>query len=192
MLKNIWRVIVTFVLGLWVRFVCATVRFRGDVEMLAPHQLLGFWHGDTQGALAMLRLMGRRGVYFSAITTTGWRGDLLSNIIARYGHTPLRMPDGMEMRRHMKTVLAAAKDTTRLFGMALDGPAGPHHEMKPFVPRLAADTGREFVTISFEYSCAIKSKRRWDMYRAPLPFSTVTLRVNVHGKIDRAFRMSPD
>jgi lysophospholipid acyltransferase (LPLAT)-like uncharacterized protein len=181
-----FRGTVNKILGRLIRLVASTVRFEcNNIDLLVPGKVIGFWHGDVQGALALLRVLQRRDLQVSAITTTGWRGDVLSKMIRHYGHKPLRMPNGMEMRHKMKDVLAEMKDKTNMFAMALDGPLGPRHEPKSILFRLASDSKREFVSITFRYSRAITLKSRWDYYKIPMPFSTVIMDIHEHGLLER-------
>jgi lysophospholipid acyltransferase (LPLAT)-like uncharacterized protein len=181
-----FRGTVNKIFGRLIRVMASTVKFEcEEIDLLTPDKVVGFWHGDVQGALALLRVLRERDVRASAITTTEWRGDVLAKIISHYGHKPLRMPNGMEMRHKMKEVLEATKDTSRFFAMALDGPSGPRHQPKSILFRLASDAKREFITITFRYSRAITVTRRWDMYKLPLPFSTVYMDIHQHGVLER-------
>lgn len=186
------RNIVTSVMGFAIRFMCATVRFRFDSSItgisaatLRNDMSVGFWHGDTQGALALLRHLRKYEVSANIIVTADWRGDVIDRTIKRYGHRSVRMPDGLEIRHFMSELKKTAGDRQHLFALSMDGPLGPKHEPKKILFRLSADERREVVVLSFDYSRAIRLGR-WDSYAIPLPFSRVTMRANSLGTPTRA------
>lgn len=177
--------LLTHILRPGIELLGRTVRLEVDnPEALAPDRMIGYWHGDSCGAMLLLRLLRRRGVEAATAVTADSRGDVIEGVMARYGLRAVRVRDGLAARRALPELAAAAADRERLFALALDGPTGPLHTPKRLLFQLACRTGRGVVQLRFHYSAALRL-RRWDHYALPLPFSRVTVEVRPLGNITK-------
>jgi len=178
---KMFRGVANFLAKLGIRLMCATVRIAcDDVDKLRGDLVAGFWHGDSQAALILLKLFKKQKIRTNVVVTAEWRGDVIGKTVRRYGHSPIRMPNGAEIRHFLSELKQTFDDKSRIFAVALDGPLGPKHEPKKILFRLANEAKREVVVLWFEYSKVLRLNR-WDDYAIPLPFSKITTNVATFG-----------
>lgn len=146
--------------------------------------IAGFWHEDSFIMnLVLKRLAEDRDI--SVIVTSDERGDYIEFLLARCGGSAIRLPDGAKSRRFIGDVLAEAKRAEKSIAAAMDGPLGPRRVPKSLVFYLSERGQKEFVAFQTEYSKAASVKKRWDHYKIPLPFTTVTVTAKKFGIADR-------
>lgn len=163
-----------------------TVRFRVEgFDTLSADKLIGYWHGDTIGAMLLITELYRAGIPVAAVVTANWRGDAIEEILTGYNTTSLRMEDGYAVRRTMTMLKDEAMRGGRLLAITLDGPSGPLHKPKRLVFRMAQQSEREMTYIRFEYGAVFRMNRRWDKYAVPLPFSRLVCHVESLGVITK-------
>ena len=158
----------------YLRFVHATskVTLEGRSDLLNGDETfaVGFWHGDSYCYYP--RLQGRGDVI---VTTINWRGGVVDALGRRFGYNPVRLPDGHNpdaSLQSLRRMLADAKNHNICFSM--DGPLGPHHVPGRFFLTAAYLSKKRILPISVRVTRKIRSKKRWDKYMMPLPFSRLT------------------
>lgn len=144
--------------------------------------LVTFWHGEYLPLFTMLR--GRRGCVF---TSHSFRGAVIRDICQRFGYECVQLPDdgGVKSLALMRRTLAAYV----LGGVAVDGPLGPHHVVKPGVVVLASRADLVLMPMSTAGRHSWVLNRRWDRMALPILFTRVALVVGepirVPPKLDR-------
>jgi hypothetical protein len=130
---------------------------------------LGFWHGDSFCYYPLMPDSGH-----VVVTTSNKRGAVVEMIGRGFGYSPIRLPDQSDPKvsllrlRHM---LSSAEGRHICFSM--DGPSGPRHIPTRFFLTAAFLSKKRILPISITVSRKIRSKKRWDKYILPLPFSRI-------------------
>lgn len=125
------------------------------------------WHGDE---LAIVHLVGR--YHIATMTSTSQDGRLMERVVRRLGG---RTCSGSSTRGGM----SALKGLVRLCrsghnaSMAVDGPRGPLHEVKPGVFQLARLAGGAIVPVGVASDSALVFHKSWNQARLPWPFTRV-------------------
>lgn len=165
------------------------IKFIG-LEEIQPNRMIGFWHEDSYCVQLILRKLKKMGKMqddkFDVIVTKERRGDYIADMIKKYGASPMRLPDGMEMRSFMKDLKQDSKKEGSTLVAAMDGPNGPYHKPKRLLFLLAHEAGKGFSYARFEKKGVMRLLWRWDKYRIPLPFTRMTCRIDYFGNIEQA------
>lgn len=133
--------------------------------------VLGLWHQDLLASTAAFK---GKGVHI--LVSESEDGELFTQAAQMLGYTVTRGSDthGATNIRH---VLKALKQGT-FVGMALDGPRGPDHQVKPGSVWLSKSSGAPLWIFQFKYGRHFKLKT-WDKFIIPLPLSTIDLEIKV-------------
>jgi hypothetical protein len=161
--------------NVYLRFVSATskiiVEGRTDLADGGDETfVLGIWHGDS---FCCYPLLPHRGHVI--ITTANKRGAVVERISRKFGYTPIRLPDESDPDAsllNLRRMLGSAKDR-HLCG-TMDGPSGPQHVPSRFFLTAAVLAKKRIMPVSVSVKRKIQSKKRWDKYMIPLPFSRIT------------------
>lgn len=127
------------------------------------------WHGDE---LAIVPLVTPYRI--ATMTSTSKDGQLIDFVIRRLGGATSR---GSSTRG----AVGALKGLVRLIGqgyhasMAVDGPRGPLHQVKPGVFELSRLADAKIVVVGVAISNAIVFHKSWNKARLPKPFSKVVI-----------------
>jgi lysophospholipid acyltransferase (LPLAT)-like uncharacterized protein len=97
-----------------------------------------FWHGKYFPLFALAE--GRSVTVFVG---QSFRGEIIARLCRRFGFTTALLPAG-EPHGYMHAVL----QTSKAGALAVDGPHGPFHEVKPGLVKLAADLQLAIVPVS--------------------------------------------
>jgi lysophospholipid acyltransferase (LPLAT)-like uncharacterized protein len=130
--------------------------------------MLCFWHGEYVPILPLLE-----GYDACVISTLSERGSVIAEICENFGFETARIPD--KRGKAAYSLLRSGLKKARAAGLAVDGPLGPYHEVKPAVIRLASLFGFDLLPVSVEVRRKIVLKNRWDCMMIPLPFASVSL-----------------
>jgi len=130
--------------------------------------LLVFWHGKFLPLFPLLR--GREACVF---TTRSFRGQVIAEVARHFGFEGIQLSDEGEARSFVS--MRRALMSRRPGAIAVDGPLGPYHVVKPGVIQLASRTGCALVPVSSASRHAWIRKRRWDRMERPLPFTRVAV-----------------
>lgn len=144
----------------------------------------GFWHEDSFIMNLVLKRMAA-GHDVAVIVTADERGDYIESLLSRCRGTAIRLPDGAKSRLFLKEVVSEAKKPGKSIAAAMDGPLGPRRVPKSLVFYLSEEGQKEIVVFKAQYSHAVSIKKRWDHYKVPLPFTTITMTGENFGIADR-------
>lgn len=168
--------------------------WRADVSELARLDALlaagqpvvaVFWHGNDLPLFPLLS--GRRGL---VVTSRSFRGAIIAGIARAFGYQSQQVggaphSTGKALRRELARPGA-------LVGIAVDGPLGPRHVVKPGAVVLAARAGAQILPVRAVASRVATLGHRWDKPELPLPGARVVLRVGAPIEITAAEGAAPD
>jgi hypothetical protein len=130
--------------------------------------LVIFWHG---GYVPLFFLFaGRRA---RILSSRSYRGEVIAAICRRFGYDGGTIPDpaGGTTRDAVRRAL----QDCQLSALAVDGPLGPRHVVKPGAVRLAADLGFAVLPVAAAADRAWVLNGRWDRMEIPHPFARLRL-----------------
>jgi len=130
--------------------------------------LLVFWHGKYLPLFPILR--GREACVF---TSRSFRGAVLCEVGRHFGFEGVQLSDEGDARSFVR--MRRALMVRRAGAIAVDGPLGPDHVVKPGVIELASRSGCALVPASSASRHKWVEARRWDRMERPLPFTRVAL-----------------
>lgn len=133
--------------------------------------LVVFWHGKYFPLFALAE--GRNATVFVG---QSFRGEVIARICRRFGYDAVLIPaysHGGDAYKFMVERLSA----TKLGVLAVDGPLGPYHEVKPSTVRLASQLQFLIVPVSVASDPKCVMASRWDQRELPHPLATVGMSV---------------
>lgn len=161
-----WKIKIGATLAaLWMR----SLRIRVHAPADFRPGVLGLWHQDLLASTAAFK---DKGVHI--LVSESGDGEFFAQAAQKLGYTVTRGSDthGATNVRH---VLKSLKKGT-FVGMALDGPHGPDHQVKPGSVWLSKSSGTPLWLLEFKYGAHIKLKG-WDKFIIPLPLTTIDLEI---------------
>ena len=155
-----------------IHFVNKTIKLNvlnnsGIVDFEKEKIVYAVWHQDT-----FTCFYHSRNKNMAFFVTNDKKGDILNTAVRCLGFDTLKLRDDIpalfiDMGKKIK------KGQNVVF--AVDGPSGPKGIVKEGVFYLSARYKAPIVPINMIYTKHFKLLWRWDKYKVPLPFSTVTL-----------------
>ncbi len=149
------------------------VRFKDREQLdqvygLGNHFLICFWHGEYVPIFPLFE-----GYRACVISSQSNRGSVIAEICENFGFQSAQISDrqGSGSIRHLCKLLHDAQTG----GIAVDGPLGPRHQVKPGVIWMASTFQFDLLPVSVGSSRKLVLNRRWDRMELPLPFATVCL-----------------
>lgn len=132
------------------------------------------WHNRILG-LMIAGLHRTAIVPMTVLTSPSRDGELLAQIMNRIGLDSVR---GSSKKRGAAALLGLRDQfrAGRTLIITPDGPRGPVYSLSPGVVLLAQKTGAPIFKTHVRFSRSRRLKS-WDRFHIPLPFSTVTVRV---------------
>lgn len=130
-----------------------------------------FWHGSY---LPLFALAAGRPI--TVFTSQSFRGKIIVSICHAFGYSPQLMPSGRRGYRTMRAVLLAQSQRQiepLIVAIAVDGPLGPAHKVKPGALYIAAKLGAAILPIRVASHPNWSITSRWDRFKIPLPLSKV-------------------
>lgn len=127
------------------------------------------WHGDELG---MLPLAGSYRI--ATMTSTSQDGSLIDYALHRFG---ARTSRGSSTRGGVRALIGLIRLMRQGFNatVAVDGPKGPLHQVKPGVFELATHANARIVPMALAASRPYVFKKSWNQAVLPLPFSKVVI-----------------
>lgn len=124
--------------------------------------LYALWHGDHFPILWRYR-----NKTIGVITSQSRDGEVLTRVLRRLGYACFR---GSSSRGGTRALMETAKAVRagKSLAIAVDGPRGPRHSVKPGILSLAKLSGAPIIPVGAAFSRCIEF-RSWDRYRLPLP-----------------------
>lgn len=154
-------------------------------SLIKENTMVGYWHGDSFCMQMILSVIAKSYDEINVIVTADNRGDIIETMINSFGAKALRLPDGIQMRRHFKKLVVFSKEEKQIIAASLDGPLGPLHDAKKLIFLLASEAGKQVSYIHFKYKRVLRLRHRWDNYVVPLPFCKITAVVEDVGVISK-------
>jgi len=140
--------------------------------------ILCFWHnrilGITFGFQRCYPKRQRGGV--TVLTSPSRDGEILARFVGAFGMRSVR---GSSSRRGSRALLELVRVLRSGGDVAVtpDGPRGPRYSLGPGVILLAQTTGAAILPTHASFSRCFRMKT-WDGFIIPLPFSTVSVRID--------------
>lgn len=134
------------------------------------HPLLAFWHGRQFFGYFPHR--GERLVIPASLSSDG---DIVEMVLGNMGHIIVR---GSSSKGAARLLVQMVKGIQAGHGLALsvDGPRGPYRTVKMGIIKVAQKTGNPVVPMVCSSSRMWISRKSWDNFMLPKPFSRVLIR----------------
>lgn len=139
------------------------LRFKNRESTLFAH-----WHGDE---FVLLRLIGRYRI--ATMTSTSKDGELMNNVVGFVGGRTSRGSSTRGAVTGLKGLIRLIKEENRNCSIAVDGPKGPLHVVKPGIFELSRLLSAPIYSAGVSYSSALHFPRSWNKTFIPHPFAKV-------------------
>jgi len=131
--------------------------------------ILAHWHGDELGILHLLKRY-----HVACIISTSKDGDIMDKAVRLLGAQTVRGSSTRGGASALKGIIRLKKQGRRP-SVAVDGPKGPIHQVKPGVFQISRLTQLPIVPISFFTNRGYIFTKSWNKSWLPLPFAQVTV-----------------
>ncbi len=143
------------------------------------HIILAFWHSQQ-----LMIPFGYRGAGSHVLISRHGDGEIISRIIARFGHESVRGSSTRGGAGALRALIRIGR-SGRDLAVTPDGPKGPRHVAKLGVIHLAKATGLPIVPLAF--ACSKKNSLRvgigiWSRTHSPEGYSFTEIRSGSRGK----------
>lgn len=129
--------------------------------------VLAHWHGDELGILYLLRR------YRAAVmTSTSKDGELMNTVVQLFGARTSRGSSTRGGASALKGIIRLAREGWRP-SVAVDGPKGPYHKVKPGIFEISKVTGGTIYPIAVACDRAHIFHKAWNKTFLPLPFAHI-------------------
>lgn len=141
--------------------------------------LVVFWHAKHISLFPLVE-----GFDAWILTNRSFRGQVIAALAGHFGYHSILLDHkhGEELQELLDELL----QKHRCLAIAVDGPLGPLHRVRPSLVRLASRLKLVVVPLSVAAEPKIVMRRRWDKMEIPLPFSRVLFGVG------KPFKVPPD
>ena len=129
-------------------------------------RLWAHWHGDE-----LLLVMAFAGKGMAVMSSHSKDGGRMKRVLEFLGYHVVRGSSSRGGAGGLKGLIDAVRKEGRDASLAVDGPRGPLHVVKPGIVKLAQETGRELVPGAAAASRRFSFKKSWNQCYVPLPFS---------------------
>lgn len=140
-------------------------------KLMTQHHpiVLAHWHGDE---LALIHLVKK--LKLATMTSTSRDGNAIDFVIRMLGGTSSK---GSSTRGGAAGLLGLVKllRSGRITSVAVDGPRGPRHKVKPGVFELSRLAKAEIIPVGASCRRAFHFTKSWNKIYLPLPFTKVTV-----------------
>ncbi len=136
--------------------------------------IFGFWHDKQLAPLLLFaKYTTRKRV---ALVSPSYDGQIIATWLKRLGYSVVNGSSNKRPRSSLVKLINAAKDGFCV-GIAADGPRGPRYQAKSGMAFIANKTNLPIVPVGVAYSSKWISKKSWDKFQFPLPFSKIVFYV---------------
>lgn len=132
--------------------------------------LIVFWHGKYFPLFALLENR-----HATIIVGDSFRGAVIARLSRRFGHDAKLI--AAAPGSHSLLEVEEALRQVHTGAVAVDGPLGPSHVVRPGLVRLASDLRLVVLPVSVASEPKAVQEARWDRRELPLPFARVALSV---------------
>ncbi|MES2964868.1 MAG: lysophospholipid acyltransferase family protein [Bdellovibrionota bacterium] len=129
--------------------------------------VIAFWHGDELGVVQL----GRR-YRVAVITSTSKDGEIMNTAARLMGSKTSRGSSTRGGVTALKGIIRLAKEGYRP-SVAVDGPKGPYHKVKPGVFEISKVTKAVIFPLAIAADRSFIFKKAWNKAFLPLPFARV-------------------
>lgn len=147
--------------------------------------LICFWHNRILGiTLAAHRRYPKRlrpGI--TVLTSPSKDGEILAQLVGAFGMGAVRGSSSRRGSQALRELVRLVRDGADI-AITPDGPRGPRYCLGPGVILLAQTTGAAIVPAHASFSRCFRMKT-WDGFIIPLPFSTISVRIDERITIPR-------
>jgi lysophospholipid acyltransferase (LPLAT)-like uncharacterized protein len=185
--------IVGVALAWYVQLVAVTSRVSGP-PISQEQMILAMWHEtNLAGTAAVLKLRADR--RFVSFSTRGFRGVVMSSMLASLGAGSVQLPDEQAATRGEATSLSRSLARIGREGWSLvvscDGPWGPYRVAKPGVLIVARESGLPVQPWAVSIRPAWRLRGRWDRQLVPLPFGRLRVEEGTPIRLGPTERIRP-
>lgn len=147
--------------------------------------LITFWHNRILGITLAFHRRYPRGIRggVTVLTSPSKDGEILAQFVGAFGMGSVRGSSsrrGSQALRELVRLVEAGGD----IAITPDGPRGPRYALGPGVILLAQTTGASILPAHARFSRCLRMKT-WDGFIIPLPFSTISVRIDERITIPR-------
>ena len=151
----------------WRKSVCGQ-DYVQEVTTENENAFIVFWHGTYASLFAMMPEYDG-----FIITSRSFRGEVIGTIGQAFGFDSIQVPD--RTNNKIPQLFQSALKMKHCMGIALDGPSGPYHRIKPGLVHIASELEINIIPASVSAAWKITIRNRWDKFELPLPFSRVSI-----------------
>ena len=165
-----------WLLHCYIRLLFFTYRLRVDDQTgsaLPLNKSRGVYCGWHEEMIAFLFFLQQQGARGHLIHDRSFEGTMGSFISRRFGLIPL-ISNGKTS--FMRRALEALEMNGRLYTIG-DGTHGPAKQLQPDVQFLATRSDVPLMMVGCRATSAVSLWKRWDSFKIPLPFSTITVTI---------------
>ena len=156
---------------IFIRSLWATMRvdYQGDERALAMLKsdqsfLLAFFHGRQ-----FLLVRGMEGYRAAIMASISFLGEVQSKILEGFGYEVIRGSSSRGGARVLGEMIRLVRKG-RIGALAVDGPRGPGHIVKPGIIFTARKLKIPIIPVTTSARPALLFRFAWDRYLLPLPF----------------------
>jgi lysophospholipid acyltransferase (LPLAT)-like uncharacterized protein len=141
-------------------------RLKAAIANKKP-SVFAFWHGDELVTTSLTRFY-----QVATMISTSKDGELMNQVVHRLGVKTSRGSSTRSGERALIGLIRLARQGL-IPVIAVDGPKGPYHQVKPGVLEVAKRIGGPIFQAGIAASRKIIFKKAWNKACLPLPFSKV-------------------
>jgi lysophospholipid acyltransferase (LPLAT)-like uncharacterized protein len=173
-MKKLTQVLAPYLLFFVYRLLRFTWRVRvteseGLKKLLAENKIFvaAHWHGEELGLLYLLKRY-----HVGCMVSLSSDGELMAKVIHLLGSRTVRGSSSRGGVGALRGIITLSKSGWRP-SVAVDGPKGPRHQVKPGVIEIAKILKVPILSISMASSRPFIFKKSWNQSELPLPFSKI-------------------
>lgn len=148
------------------------VRSKGLELALREHRpvIFAHWHGDEMVIIPFVPIFK-----IATMTSTSKDGELVDFVLRKLGGVTSRGSSTRGGIGALKGLIRYMRSGEHNASMAVDGPKGPLHQVKPGVFELSKLTSSEIVPVGVACHSAKIFEKSWNKARLPWPFAKVVV-----------------
>ena len=160
------------VISIWSRLVRTRFVNRQILDQFieeGKNAIFAFWHGRQ-----FLLFHNHRNIGCVIPASESRDGDIQSGVLQRFGFDVVR---GSSKRKGDRALLGMVQGLRKgkIVAMAVDGPRGPLHEVKPGILYLAGKLNKPIIPVATSAKWRWILKKPWDKYLLPVPFTKAVI-----------------